>query len=99
MMVALLSSIVAKENSIATLAVLYDVGEQGLRQILPNVMGFASALSFLVVMMLFVPCLPTIAVMKQEMSNWRWLLLSFMLMLIISLGAGAIVYHIATILL
>lgn len=99
MVVAVLSSIVAKENSIATLAVLYDVGEQGLRQVLPNVMGLASGLSFLVVIMLFVPCVPTLAVMKQEMSDWRWLLLSFVLMLIISLGTGAIVYHIATILL
>ena len=35
-MVALVSSLVAKENSVATLGVLYGVGEEGLRQVLPH---------------------------------------------------------------
>ena len=38
-MVALVSSLVAKENSVATLGVLYGVGEEGLRQALPHAMG------------------------------------------------------------
>jgi ferrous iron transport protein B len=94
-MVALISSLVAKENSVATLAVLYGVGQEGLREVLPKVMGQASALAFLAVLMLFVPCAATVAVMKQEMGSWRWFLSSFVFMIVISFLAGAVAYHVA----
>jgi ferrous iron transport protein B len=94
-MVALISSLVAKENSIATLSVLYGVGREGLREVLPRVMGQASALAFLTVLMLFVPCAATVAAMKQEMGNWRWFLSAFAFMVGVSYLAGAVVYHLA----
>jgi ferrous iron transport protein B len=92
-MVALISSLVAKENSVATLAVLYGVGQEGLREVLPRVMSQASALAFLAVLMLFVPCAATVAAMKQEMGSWRWFLSSFAFMVIVSFIAGIIGYH------
>jgi ferrous iron transport protein B len=92
-MVALISSLVAKENSIATLAVLYGVGQEGLREVLPRVMSQASALAFLSVLMLFVPCAATVAAMKQEMGSWKWFLSSFAFMIIISFIAGTVGYH------
>ncbi len=93
MIAALLSSIIAKENAVATLGVLYDVGDQGLRNVLPGVVSHASALSFLVVLMVFVPCLPTITVMKQEMADWRWFAFSILFMLALSFSAGMLAYH------
>jgi ferrous iron transport protein B len=95
MIVALLASVTAKENSIAALGVLYGVGEEGLREILPSVMSHASALSFLVVLMLFVPCAATLVVMRQEMGGWRWFLSSFIFMLFISYLSGMVVYQFA----
>lgn len=95
MIVALLGSFVAKENAIAMLGVLYGVGEEGLRNVLPNVMSHASALSFLVVMMLFIPCAATVAVMKQEIGNWRWFFFSVFLMIFISFGSGFAAYRFA----
>ncbi len=92
-MVALVSSLVAKENSIATLGVLYGVGEGGLRQVLPQAMGQASALAFLVVLMLFVPCAATVAVMKQEMGSWKWFISSFLFMIAVSFLGGVAAYH------
>jgi ferrous iron transport protein B len=94
-MVALISSLVAKENAVATLGVLYGVGEEGLRQVLPKVMAPASALAFLVVLMLFVPCAATVVVMKREMGSWKWFLSSFILMLMISFFGGLAAYRIA----
>jgi ferrous iron transport protein B len=93
-MVALLSSLVAKENAVATLAVLYGVGQEGLREVLPKVLSQASALGFLAVLMLFVPCAATVAAMKQEMGSWRWFLASFISMIIISFLAGVAGYNI-----
>ncbi|MCX5806378.1 MAG: ferrous iron transport protein B [Proteobacteria bacterium] len=98
MIVALLSSIVAKENAIATLAVLYGVGEHGLMDVLPNVINHASSLSFLVTLMLFIPCAPTFVVMKREMGSWKWFATSFVSMLLISYCGGIAAYRIALLL-
>ena len=95
MMTALITSILAKENAIATLGVLHGVGEQGLLQVLPNVVSSASALAFLVMLMLFIPCVATATVMKREMENWKWFVSSQLLMLVISYSGGIIAYNLA----
>jgi ferrous iron transport protein B len=95
MIVALLASVTAKENSIAALGVLYGVGEEGIREILPSVMSHASAFSFLVILMLFIPCVATLVVMKQEMGGWRWFLFSFTFMLFLSYVFGMAAYQFA----
>ena len=88
-------SAIAQENAIATLAVLYGVGEQGLVSVLPKVVSPASALAFLVVLMLFVPCVATVTAMKREMEDWKWFTASLILMLTVSLFGGMITYHVA----
>ena len=95
MIVALLAGVAAKENSIAALGVLYGVGEEGVRGVLPGVMSHASALSFLVILMLFIPCVATLVVMKQEMGGWRWFLSSFVFMVVLSYLSGMVVYQLA----
>ncbi|OPY10639.1 ferrous iron transport protein B [Syntrophus buswellii] len=95
MVTALLTSIVAKENAVATLGVLYGVGDEGLVRLLPSVISAASGLSFLVVLMLFVPCAATVAVMKQEMRDRKWFVLSLTLTLVISYLGGMAAYRIA----
>jgi ferrous iron transport protein B len=95
MVTALLTSLVAKENAVATLGVLYGVGEQGLLQTLPSVMSHASALSFLTVVMLFVPCAATIAVMRREMADRLWFISSLVLTFVVSYLGGMAAYRIA----
>ncbi|MBM4272007.1 MAG: ferrous iron transport protein B [Deltaproteobacteria bacterium] len=95
MITALLTSIVAKENAIATLGVLHSVGEQGLIQVLPTVVSHASALAFLVVMMLFVPCAATVAVMRKEMGGGKWFISSLLVMLVVSFIGGIAAYNLA----
>jgi ferrous iron transport protein B len=58
-------------------------------------MSHASALSFLIVFMLFIPCVATFVVMKQEMGSWQWFILSLIFMLSVSLGAGIVAYNLA----
>jgi ferrous iron transport protein B len=95
MVTALISSVVAKENAVATLGVLYGSGEEGLLAILPSVMGPPAALAFLTVMMLFVPCAATVAVMRREMSSRRWFFSSLIATLLISYLGGWAVYRAA----
>jgi ferrous iron transport protein B len=95
MMVALLSSFLAKENTIATLGVLFQGGQEGtsLAAALAGILTPAAALAFLVVQMLFIPCAATVAAIRQETRSWRWTAFSVALLLFISFGAGIAVYQ------
>jgi ferrous iron transport protein B len=97
MVVALLSSFVAKENTIATLSVLYRTGEVGsdLAQVLSREFSPPAALAFLVVQMLFIPCAATVAVMHQETGSRRWVLFDIVLLFVVSFGIGIAIYQVA----
>jgi ferrous iron transport protein B len=93
--VALITSFPAKENAIATLGVLFGGHPQvGLVQTLTSTYSAATGLSFLVVTMLFIPCMATVAVIREETGSWGWTLFNIGFMLIISMAAGFGVYHI-----
>ncbi len=94
--VALLTSFTAKENSIATLGVLFGASEAGLAQTVASTYSLATGLSFLTVSILFIPCAATIAVIKQETNSWKWAIVNVVLMLVVSIGVASIVYRIMT---
>ncbi len=97
--VALITSFPAKENVIATLGVLLgNSSRSGLASALAVTYSPASALSFLVVTTLFIPCMATVAVTYQETHSWRWTLLSVFMLLGISVMAGGLIYHLAVLL-
>jgi ferrous iron transport protein B len=93
MITALLTGLVAKENVVATLGVLYSVGAEGLVNVLPTVMNHASAAAFLVVMMLFIPCAGTVAVLRKEMDSNKWFYSTIVMTLIVSYLGGIIAYN------
>jgi ferrous iron transport protein B len=95
MLVALLTSMVAKENTLATLSVLFPTGSTtgDLSTALAGAITPAAALAFLVIQMTFIPCVATIAAIKQETRSWKWTLSSVVLMLIVSLVMGLVVYQ------
>ena len=94
--VALITSFPAKENAVATLGVLFgSTSDVALTQTLTSAFSTASALAFLVVTMLFIPCMATVAVIRQETNSWGWTLLNIALLLLISVAAGIGVYHLA----
>jgi len=97
MVVALLSSFVAKENSIVTMGVLFGAADDpnGLGAALSADLTPAAALAFLVVQMLFVPCVATVAAIRQETHSWKWTAFSIGLSLGLSLAGGIGVYRLA----
>jgi ferrous iron transport protein B len=88
-MMALLTSIVAKENTIATLGILY-----GNLNVLKSVMVPAAMLAFLVFQILFIPCVGTVAAIWQEAKSWKWTAISVGIQLALSLGLAVAVYQI-----
>jgi len=97
LIVALLTGFVAKENTIATLGILFGAGgpASGLAQQVAGVLTLPAALAFLVVQMLFVPCVATVAVIRQETRSWKWTALSVALQLALSLAVGIAVYQVS----
>jgi ferrous iron transport protein B len=95
--VALLSSFIAKENTIATLGVLFSQTAQTgtLPQQIATIISPISAISFLLIQMLFVPCIATVAVINKETLSWRFTLLSLMSHLLISFVFGIGFYQTA----
>jgi ferrous iron transport protein B len=93
MITALLTGLVAKENVVATLGVLYSVGRDGLSNILPTIMSHESAAAFLVVMMLFIPCAATVAVLKKEMNDNKWFYATIVMTLAVSYLGGIAAYN------
>ena len=98
-LVALLTSFAAKENAVATLGVLYGVGEDpsALARTLSDNFTPASALVFLVAQMLFIPCVATLAVMRQETHSWKWALIEVAFLGVLTIIAGIITYRLALI--
>ena len=94
-LVALISSFFAKENTIATLGVLFGAPEAGatLASQVAAVMVPGARLAFLAVAMLFIPCLATVVTIKQETASWKWTAASIGLLLAISYGAGVLIYQ------
>ncbi|HNS52326.1 MAG TPA: ferrous iron transport protein B [Anaerolineae bacterium] len=97
MIVALLSSLVAKENSIVTLGVLFGAADNpsGLSASLARSLAPASALAFLVAQMLFIPCVATVAAMQQETRSWKWTAFATVLLAALSLAGGILTYQAA----
>jgi ferrous iron transport protein B len=94
--VAILSSFVAKENAVATLGVLFGVGTQpgGLSSLLGTEFTPASALAFLVIEMLFIPCAPTLAVIRQETGSWKWVVVNVLFLGTLALAGGIAAYQV-----
>ncbi len=67
---ALITGFVAKESVISTMGVLY--GEENLRGTLAALWTPAQAFAFMIFSLLYIPCLPTVAVIKNETGSWKW---------------------------
>jgi ferrous iron transport protein B len=88
-LMAIITSIVAKENTIATLGILYG----NVVEILPSIITAPAALALLAFQMLFIPCLGTISAIRQETKSLKWTIVSSLLMLVLSLLFGVLIYQ------
>ena len=96
LIVALLTSFIAKENTIATLGILFGIQEESLAlsTVIAQTIDPAGAFAFLLVQMLFIPCVATVAAIKQETRSWKFTAINVLILLIISLSVGVGAYQI-----
>ncbi len=90
--VALLVGFMAKEAVIATLAVLY-AGTSSLALALGSLISPAAAIALLVFILLYTPCVASIAAVKQESGSWKYALFIVAFQLSIAWIMSFIVYR------
>ena len=84
--IAILTGLMAKETVVSTYAVLNaeEKGSDGLREAVGRSMTPPVALAFMVFVLLYTPCLTTLAVIRRESGSWRWAGVSLAASLIIA---------------
>ena len=95
--VAILTSIPAKELVVSTLGVLYSSdSEENITDDLKSSGDFTprSAAAFLVFILLFFPCIATIATIAKETGSWRWATFSMVYNTAVAWIAAFLVYTI-----
>lgn len=77
--VASITGLVAKENIVGTLGVLYGGGELSVYQSISQVFTGITGYSFLVFNLLCAPCFAAIGAIKREMNNagWTWFAIGY----------------------
>ena len=70
--VASITGLVAKENIVGTMGILYGGGDQTVWQALSSAFTGVTGFSFLVFNLLCAPCFAAIGAIKREMNNAKW---------------------------
>ncbi len=84
MTIALETGLAAKEVVVSTLGVLYALGDEvdesnkGLMEQIRANIPFASAISFIVFVMIYLPCLAASMVFAKEAGGWKYLVYLFL---------------------
>lgn len=110
--VGVLSSFAARETIVATLAIVYGIGEdaaedtQTLRQAVATqkradgspVFSLATSLSLLVFFVLAMQCLPTQAVTRRETGSWKWAGFQLGYMTVLAWTSAMVTYQVVSML-
>ncbi len=102
--VALLTGFVAKESVVSTLSILYGFtisSTAAAFTAMSGTNGFsaASALSFLVFVLLYVPCVGATATLRREMGSFKWAAFSVCYQMVVAYVASLATYGIASLIL
>ncbi len=70
--VALFFGILAKEVVVGTLGTLYGTEEEKLGAMVAQHFSPLTAYAFMVMSLVYIPCIATIGVIKRETNSWKW---------------------------
>lgn len=93
--VALLAGVIAKELVVGTMAAIHGTGQHGVVQVLQQSFTPVSAYAFMVMSLVYIPCVATIAVIRRE-TNWRWTALAVGYTLLLGWLLAVAVYQVGS---
>ncbi|MBF2628141.1 ferrous iron transport protein B [Listeria marthii] len=68
----LIPGFLAKEVVVSTMAIIYAVGESSMGSVVSSFYTPLSAYCFMLFILLYIPCLATVAAIRKETSSWKW---------------------------
>ncbi len=92
--VALLFGLLAKEFVIAGLGLVHGAGDAGLPVLLQSHFTPLTACSFMILALLYSPCLPTLVAIRKETGSWKWSIFAVAYGLALGLGLATAVFQI-----
>ena len=95
---ALIFGVVAKEVVVSTLGVIHGVGEEGLVGVIAKTWTPLAAYSFMVMNLLYIPCVATIGAIRRETNSWKWTLFAIGYSLALGWGVAALIYQVGSLL-
>ncbi|HBI6898571.1 TPA: ferrous iron transport protein B [Clostridium perfringens] len=98
--VSLITGILAKESVVATMGMVYAGVEEGeaLINVIQQVFTPLSAVSFLVMTLLYTPCLAALGAIKRETNSMKWTIFSAIYTFVIALVLSILVYQVGLLL-
>lgn len=86
--VSLLSGLIAREQVVSSLGILYGASGAGLTATLQAVYSPAGAYAFMTFALLFIPCIAAVTTIRREMNSGKWT--------VFALGFQAVVAYLVT---
>ncbi len=98
LLVSLIGGFLAKEGALASLAVIYGVGEDGLAGVLQQQLSPLIAYTFMVVSLVYIPCASTIVTIWRETLSVKWTAFASLYGLVLAFVLGTGIYQIGRLL-
>ncbi|MBI5975145.1 ferrous iron transport protein B [Staphylococcus canis] len=92
----LIPGFLAKEVVVSAMAIIYAVHDDALINMISAQFSALSAYSFMIFILLYIPCLATVAAIRKETSSWKWTALAATYPLAIAYTIALVVYQIGS---
>ncbi len=93
---ALIFGILAKEVVVGTLGVIYGAQEAGLTEVISQFWTPLSAYAFMVMTLIYIPCVAVIATIKRETNSWGWTFFAVGYSLVLGWLMAVLVYQVGS---
>jgi ferrous iron transport protein B len=90
---ALIFGILAKEVVVGTLGVLYGMDEAGLSQAIAQHWTPLSAYAFMVMTLIYIPCVAAIGAIRRETNSWGWTVFAIAYSLVVGCVMAVLVFQ------
>ena len=91
--VSLLSGLIAREQVVSSLGILYGTSGAGLAAALQAVYTPASAYAFMTFALLFIPCIAAVTTIRREMNSRKWTLIALSFQALVAYFVTFVVYQ------
>ncbi|RDY23824.1 ferrous iron transport protein B [Romboutsia maritimum] len=98
--ISLITGILAKETVVGTMGLIYAGVEEGPALIasIQSIFTPLTAMSFMVMSLLYTPCLVALGAIRRETNSWKWTLFTAVYTFIVGWIAAVLVYQVGLIL-